>query len=152
MPRILVPAVDLHVLAPLFSRYDWTAVADAPADAQLLRWQDYPHRALPDAPAVVVGAPYAALEGRAALFHDASVREILDALEGALVGLTATERRIALRLADGEPIPDIAETLRTTPEEVRRIARRVYRHFGVTRHADFLVEHRRRSSRPVAPE
>lgn len=148
MPRILVPLYDLPFLAPAFAEHGWLAVTTAPADAQLLRWENYPARAIPDAPAVVLGAPQTCFNERDAFVADATVEEILDLLESPIVSLNEDERIVARFLADGEPVPAIALRLGVSPEEVRRIARRVYRHFGVTRHADFLVEHRRRSSRP----
>ena len=63
----------------------------------------------------------------------------LDAgMVGRMLGLTPTESRIAVGLAEGKTVPDIAAAFRRAEGSVRTHVKRIHRKLGVSRRADLV--------------
>ena len=57
---------------------------------------------------------------------------------GRVLGLTPTESRVAVGLAEGKTVPDIAFASRRGEGSVRSHLKRVHRKLGVSRRADLV--------------
>ena len=63
----------------------------------------------------------------------------LDAgMVGRMLGLTPTESRVAVGLAEGKTVPDIASAFRRAEGSVRTHVKRIHRKLGVSRRADLV--------------